>query len=114
MSDEKPISIDQVILACSNAKLSDGTLMFNSFGSEQVRLSTQEFLDNNGLTLEDAEAIIHSLTINDFIKGPVDNYIKERKIPLWIFKKKYNQFDLYIKLLVFNKRRCVAVISLHN
>ena len=72
------------------------------------------FLSSKGILIEEAEHIINNLAASDLIEGPVDNYIKTRKHKLWVFLKKYKGMKLYIKLLIYNKRRNVAVISLHD
>jgi len=115
MGEEKPLSIDDVINACSRAKLSNNTLSFDSYGTSEVRFDTINFLDSKGYTLEDGEKIINSLKKEDLDKGPVDNKDPTRqKHKLWIFKKYYEGLKLYIKLLVYKNGRCVAVVSLHD
>ena len=97
MGEEKPLTIDDVIYACSRAKLSDQTLSFDSYGSNEIRFDTINFLDSNGYTLEDAEKIINSLKKEELDKGPVDNNdVTRQKHKLWIFKKNYEGLKLYI------------------
>ena len=62
----------------------------------------------------DAEKIINNLREEDYAEGPVDNYMDSSKPKLWIFKKKHLNIKLYIKLMIYNKRRRVAVVSLHD
>ena len=112
--DDICLTIDQVIQICSNAHLSDGTLCFDAYGTNDIRGKTFLFLARKGILIEEAERIINALTINDFVEGPVDNYIAERTHKLWIFLKKYKNMKIYIKLLIYNKRRNVAVISMHD
>lgn len=112
--DDDLLTIDDVIRICSCVKLEDKTLTFDSYGSDQPRYLTSDFLDLHGLIWEDAEQIINSLEKTDLLKGPIDHYIGERKRKLWIFLKDFQGMKLYIKLLIYNKRRCVAVVSLHD
>ena len=112
--DNDDLTIYNVIQVCSKARLEDGTLCFDAYGTNDIRGKTLLFLESKGILIEEAEKIINSLTINDFVEGPVDNYIAERKHKLWIFIKKYKSIKIYIKLLIYNKRRNVAVISMHD
>lgn len=112
--DDDLLTIDDVIMVCSCAKLEDETLSFDSYGSDQPRYSTSMFLEKHGLLWKDAEEIINNLKKEELVSGPIDNYIKDRNRKLWIFIKSYKELKLYIKLLIYNKRRCVAVVSLHD
>lgn len=112
--DNENITIEEVIKVCSNAHLKDGTLCFDAYGTSDIRGKTLLFLRSKNILIIEAERIINALTKEDLIKGPVENYISERLHKLWIFMKKYKGMKLYIKLLIYNKRRNVAVISLHD
>lgn len=72
MIEDETLSIKEVVSVCSSAKLANGTLCFHSYGSNITRNKTQEFLDANGLTLEDGEQIINSLKVEDLYKGPIE------------------------------------------
>ena len=111
---EDDLTINEVIIVCSKVKLSNGTLSFDSYGSNEFRRSTTEFLQKHQLLHIDAERMINALNEKDLYKGPIEHYNKERKHRLWIFKKKYKSLKVYIKLMVYKKGRCVAVISLHD
>ena len=112
--DDANLTIDQVIHICSLVRLEDGTLCFDAYGTNDIRGKTLLFLASKGILIEEAEKIINKLTIKDFLEGPVDNYIAERTHKLWIFLKRYKGMKIYIKLLIYNKRRNVAVISMHD
>lgn len=112
--DNMDLTINDVLHICSIVRLIDGTLCFDAYGTNDIRGKTILFLARKGILIEEAEKIINSLTINDFVEGPVDNYIAERAHKLWIFLKKYKGIKIYIKLLIYNKRRNVAVISMHD
>ena len=111
---ELELTLQEVIKICSKVRLADKTLTFDSFGSNDLRISTEAFLDKHGFDVFDGERIINELTEKDYVKGPVDNYVRERKQKLWIFITNYRDLSVYVKLMVYNKRRCVAVISLHD
>lgn len=51
-----------------------------------------------GLTILDCEAIIKSLTHNDYHSGPLDDYDESRSRKIWIFKTNHQEEILYIKL----------------
>ena len=114
MNDED-LTVDQIVHICSHASLSKGTMTFDSYGTNNVRTGTLEFLANYGYTLEDAEEVVNSITRDDYDDGPIDNY-DEMKKPrkLWIFKKSALGMRLYIKIIPFNKNKCIAVISFHE
>ena len=113
MEDE--MSLEEIIELCSVVHLKDDTLQFTGYGSNELRYSTQEFLYEHGLTIEDAEEVINNLTIDDYHEGPLDHYNKNmNKHNLWIFKKVAFEIPLYIKLFAFNKNKCIAVISFHE
>lgn len=114
MNDEE-LTKEDVVRICSNAHLFDGSMTFESFGTGEVRVDTQEFLYEHGLMLEDAEEVVNNLTVDDYYKGPKNHYDdNRRKHQLWEFKK--NAFDMviYIKVVPFNKNRYIAVISFHE
>ena len=112
MNDDS-LTINDVIKLCSRVKLKDGTLIFDSYGSSDTRSGTQLFLDSNELLLEDAEQIINNLKLRDFVKGPLPNDKPDRP-PIWVFKANHKLIYIYIKLMVFHKRRKIAVISFHD
>ena len=114
MNDDETMTIKEVVSICKKVKLANGSLVFDSFGENYVRGKTQQFLDENGMTIYDAESIINSISASDYKEGPVEHYNSKRKHKLWIFNQKYRNMVLYIKLLIYNKRRSVAVISLHD
>ncbi len=112
--DDETLTIDEVIKICSKSHLSDGSLCFDAYGTSDIRGKTLMFLSSKGILIEEAEHIINNLKADNLIEGPVNNYIESRIHKLWIFLKKYKGMKLYIKLLIYNKRRSVAVISLHD
>ena len=114
VNNEVSLTVEEVVSICKKVKIDNHTLIFDSFGSNEVRIKTQEFMDNNDLDIYDCEKIINSLNVSELVAGPIDNYVPYRINKLWIFKHKHLEKYLYIKLLIFNKRRCVAVISLHK
>ena len=114
MNDEE-ITLEEVIRICSKVHLIDETLSFDSYGTNEVRIDTMEFLYNIGKTLEDAEEVINNLTVNDYFRGPTNHYyINKRVHKLWEFKKVAFNMLIYIKVLPYNKNRCIAVISFHE
>lgn len=109
------IKLVDVVKICSRAKLKDGSMTFDSFGSDEVRVDTMEFLYSIGKTLEDAEEVVNGITVNDYHKGPLDHYDKNKnKHQLWIFKKQSFGLMLYIKIIPYNKNRYIAVVSFHE
>ena len=114
MSNEN-IKLVDVVKICSRAKLKDGSMTFDSFGSNEVRIDTMEFLYSIGKTLEDAEGVVNSIAVDDYYEGPLDHYDNNRnKHQLWVFKKQGFGLMLYIKIIPFNKNRYVAVVSFHE
>ena len=112
--DDSNLTIDDVIQICSTVRVDNLTLSFDAYGKNDVRESTLNFLYRHGLDVLDGEKIINNLKKEELVKGPVDNYIDSSKPKLWIFDKKYLGLKLYIKLMIYNKRRRVAVVSLHD
>lgn len=109
------LSVKDIVDICSCVSLKDGSLNFESFGTGEIRYDTQLFLLKHGILLEDAERVINKLTVDDYYKGPLENYDEmKRKRELWIFKKEALGMDLYIKLIPFNKNRYIAVVSFHE
>ena len=113
--NEDDLTIDQVVKICSQASLKNQTMTFDSFGTSDVRYDTMDFLYAKALTLEDAENVVNQIKVEDYFEGPIENYDEERrKRKLWIFKKRALDMLLYIKIILFNKNRCIAVISFHE
>ena len=112
--DNENITIEEVIEICSKARICDGTLCFDAYGTSDIRGKTLIFLYERNISLDEAEHIINTLTRNELTDGPADNYLADRIHKIWIFLKKYKGMKLYIKLLIYGKRRKVAVISLHD
>ncbi len=109
------LELNDVIAICSRAKLADHSMTFDSFGTDEPRIDTLEFLVRIGKEWEDAEAIVNSLTAADYVAGPVTHYDSNRKErKLWIFKKSAFGLRIYIKVLPYNKNRYIAVISFHE
>ena len=114
MSDDS-LKLKDVIAICSRAKLADGSMSFNSFGTDDVRIDTMDFLYSIGKTLEDAEQIVNAIEEKDYVDGPCKHYDDNKKERyLWIFKKDGFGMKLYIKILPYNKNRYIAVVSFHE
>ena len=112
--EDDTLTIDDVVQICSNVHLEDHTLSFDAYGTNDVRESTLDFMYRHGMDVLDCERIINNLKKEELVKGPVDNYLDASKPKLWIFLKKYLGLKLYVKLMIYNKRRRVAVVSLHD
>lgn len=93
-NSELELTLAEVIKICSKVRLADKTLTFDSFGSSDLRVSTEAFLDEHGFDVFDGERIINELQEKDFIKGPIDNYVRERKQKLWIFITNYRGLSI--------------------
>ena len=78
------------------------------------RDKNEEFMYENNITESDAKNFVRSLTRQDLVDGPVEDYDPNRKHPLWIFKKFGFMHQCYIKLKIINKNRIVIVVSLHE
>ena len=113
MNDD--LTLDEVVVICSRAHLADGSMTFDSYGSDDVRVVTLVFLYSNGLTLEDAEEVVNNITRNDYFRGPTDHYDQNRRVhKLWEFKKVAFNMMVYIKIIPYNKNRYIAVVSFHE
>lgn len=112
--DDINLTIDEVIHIYSIVHIEDHTLSFDAYGKNNIRESTLGFLYRHGMDVLDGERIINNLKKEELVKGPVDNYLDPSKPKIWIFNKKYLGLKLYIKLMIYNKRRRVAVVSLHD
>lgn len=76
------------------------------------RKSSIRTLSKLGITYEDAIDEIYNLTVDDYVKGPVDDYEPSEKEPVWIFKKEIIEKTIYIKLKVAHNKEGKA-ISFH-
>lgn len=113
--NNESLTLIEVVDLCSKAKLKDKSMTFESYGTGEIRNDTQRFLFSNGLTMEDAEEVVNNITVNDYFRGPTDNYDKNKKPrQMWEFKKSAFGMLLYIKVMPFNKNRFIAVISFHE
>ena len=61
---ELELTLQEVIKICSKVRLADKTLTFDSFGSNDLRISTEAFLDKHGFDVFDGEtkASIHKMS----------------------------------------------------
>ena len=67
-----------------------------------------------GLFWSDALAIIEKLTYNDYIKGPEEDRDMPNSDKLWIFKKPFDGFLIYIKIKILYKvDKRLIVVSFH-
>ena len=109
------LDLKDVVALCSRAKLADRSMTFDSFGTDEVRIDTMEFLYSIGKSIEDAEKIVNEIEIGDYVAGPCRHYDSNKKERLlWIFKKDAFGLKLYIKVLPYNKNRYIAVVSFHE
>ena len=79
-----------------------------------MREKNAAFMYANNITDGDAKVFIRSLDKSDLVKGPVNDYNKERNHPLWIFKKYGFSTMCYIKIKIINKGKKTIVISFHE
>ncbi len=109
------LTLLEVIKLCSSVKLKDGSLTFDSYGSDETRVDTMEFLYENNLTLEDAEEVINNLKPSDYRDGPIKNYDSYKKEKdLWVFKTNAFRKRIYVKLIPYRKDKYIAVVSFHE
>ena len=57
-------------------------------------------LSHYGLTIQDVKDEILSLTINDYYKGPKQDYNPTRPGDIWEFKKNIDNTQFYIKVKI--------------
>lgn len=58
-------------------------------------------LANHGLTISDAKLEILELVVDDYYKGPKQDF--DRPGEIWEFKKKVNEVQFYIKLKIIEE-----------
>lgn len=69
-----------------------------------------------GLTFNDMEDIVRHLKPNEYYAGPLDDHDLNRSGQLWIFKHKYEEHILYIKLkekIIVEETTRVKCLSCH-
>ena len=74
------------------------------------------FMHDYDLDVVDVKNIVKELTVDDLIKGPVDDYNSDKFIhPCWIFLKfvKGLRIKVYIKLKIINHNTKVLIYKIH-
>lgn len=69
-----------------------------------------------GITIGHQEAIVRNLKVEEYIKGPVDDYDKNRQTKLWVFKHVYEGHVLYIKITeieIVEDEQTIRCLSCH-
>jgi hypothetical protein len=77
-----------------------------------IRQKNIDTISELGLSLQDVENEILSLSVDDFCEGP----LKDRLVPgdLWVFGKTIQGKEIYIKLKLSGGDHCVTVLSFHT
>ena len=79
----------------------------------RLRGESTHFLYNQGMTYEDMEDILRSLSAHHLHKGPVEDYDDRYPGDIWVFKKDHIEVRIYIKLKV-NCENEVKILSFHE
>ena len=83
MNDEDNLTIEEVISICNEAsKESIEIKESNPFNSK-----TGDFIDKYDIRPDQVVSIINDLEVNDYHSGPLQDYNKINRHPLWIFIK---------------------------
>lgn len=77
------------------------------------RSKNRETFWRMGMTLQDQKDLIQSLTLADYWQGPLTDDDLKRDGKLWVFKKCYQGYRLYIKVRIDERRDTVFVLSCH-
>lgn len=69
-----------------------------------------------GLSITDAKSEILSLTLDDYYRGPKEDFDSKRPGQIWEFKKKISNKVFYIKLKIVNENDCdiLKCLSFHK
>lgn len=114
MNEEDNLTIEEVVLICNEAleesiEIKDS----NPFNSK-----TGDFIDKYDISPSKIVSIINGLTVDDYHSGPLQDYNKNNKHPLWVFIKetliKNTWIYIYIKIKIINHKRKIIVYSLHE
>ncbi len=114
MNDEDNLTIEEVISICNEAsKESIEIKESNPFNSK-----TGDFIDKYDISPDQVVSIINDLEVNDYHSGPLQDYNKISRHPLWVFIKetliKNIRIYIYIKIKIINHKRKIIVYSLHE
>ena len=69
-----------------------------------------------GITIDEQEDMIRNLRVEEYIKGPIEDYEPSRQNKLWIFKHYYDETLIYIKITeieIVNDCGSVRALSCH-
>lgn len=114
MNEEDNLTIEEVVLICNEAlEESIEIKESNPFNSK-----TGDFIDKYGISPNQIVSIINGLNVDDYHSGPLQDYNKNNKHPLWVFIKETHikniQIYIYIKIKIINHKRKIIVYSLHE
>lgn len=114
MIEEDNLTIEDVVLICNEAlEESIEIKESNPFNSK-----TGDFIDKFDINPDQIVSIINGLTEDDYHSGPLRDYNKNNKHPLWVFIKetliKNIRIYIYIKIKIINHKRKIIVYSLHE
>lgn len=106
------MSLDEVIDLCQN--INDTNIEVASDPCQRPK--NFEFMCKFEYTDDDVRDIIHSLTKNDYYRGPTPDHIRELEHPFWEFIKSIDRINVsvYIKIKIINHHRKIIVFSVHE
>ena len=81
-----------------------------------TRPKTSDFINKYEVMDDDIREIIHSLSIEDFYRGPTPDRNPRFKHPVWEFIKYIDSIrvKIYLKIKIVNHKRKVIVFSIHE
>lgn len=104
--DLENITIDEVIKILH--KTSDENIIIVE------REKNSNIMYEFNITTTQAKDVIRHLEKTDLHSGPLTDNDKTKNYPLWVFKKRINLVNCYIKLKIVNYGKNVLVISFHK
>ena len=112
METEDRLSVQEVVNLCNT--INDDNIEINLDPIERPK--NVEFVANYGLTSDDLKDIVHGISVNDYVKGPVLDNNPIYKRPVWIFIEYVNNIrvEVYLKIKITNHKKKVYVLSIHE
>ncbi len=80
------------------------------------RRKNMQHLALHGLSIADAKNQIYSLVVNDYYKGPKEDFNPNKPGNIWEFKKEIDYVQFYVKLKIVqeNGENILKCISFHE